>query len=263
MHASIRLKPPLQTIGAVVALVLLIPASAQASADVPDFAGLPSPVIPAPADTVQNTEEWRTRLVTLFDRGALSNEQQRRRPVTKWLRPIDLAVRGDAGPTWLADIEAIAADIAGLTGQTIEVQDNPLGAGDIDIYVTDRPGYWPFFVEPASPGSREPFTCIALPLAVDGRMQTSRIHINAGVLSPATVKACLLEEIFQSMGFFGEIDEVAGTLLNDDVGYQGLGPIDRLLLSTLYDPRLRAGMDRDEALPLARVILGEHLAGGR
>ena len=36
--------------------------------------------------------------------------------------------------------------------------------------------------------------------------------------------------------------------------------MDRLLLRTLYDPRLSAGMTRDRALPLVRQILEEHLA---
>ena len=38
--------------------------------------------------------------------------------------------------------------------------------------------------------------------------------------------------------------------------------MDRLLLRTLYDPRLSAGMTRDLALPLVRQILMEHLARG-
>ena len=61
-------------------------------------------------------------------------------------------------------------------------------------------------------------------------------------MSPDGVSACLLEEIFQSMGFFGETPGHPETVLDDDVGYQELGAIDRLLLRTLYDPRLSAGM---------------------
>ena len=36
-----------------------------------------------------------------------------------------------------------------------------------------------------------------------------------------------------------------------------LTPADRILLRTLYDPRLSAGMAREEALPIVRIIVGE------
>ena len=75
-------------------------------------------------------------------------------------------------------------------------------------------------------------------------------------------QATRLEEIFQSMGFFGEAPDHPETVLNDDVGYRELGFMDRLLLRTLYDPRLSAGMTRDRALPLVRQILKEDLARG-
>jgi hypothetical protein len=171
-------------------------------------------------------------------------------------------VRGDAGRTWLTRVEQIAGDLSHVTGRTITVDDNPLWAGDMDIYVTNRAAYWPFFVEPANGVKDQPFTCIALPSTLNGEIRGSKIHINAGVMSPDGVSACLLEEIFQSMGFFGEAPDHPETVLNDDVGYRELGFMDRLLLRTLYDPRLSAGMTRDRALPLARLILKEHLERG-
>lgn len=62
------------------------------------------------------------------------------------------------------------------------------------------------------------------------------------------------------MGLLGEVNGETETLLNDHVGYQGLGIFDRMLLRTLYDPRLRPGLSREAALPIARTILDEHLA---
>ena len=39
--------------------------------------------------------------------------------------------------------------------------------------------------------------------------------------------------------------------------------VDRLYLSTLYDPRLKSGQTREEARPIARRILAEKLAAMR
>jgi hypothetical protein len=241
------------------ALVLcLLPALVVAGA-----VDVPAIVRHAPPDPDGDPPQWLNRAVVLFDQGALANELKGVRPVTKWAGSIDIAVRGDAGRAWLARVERIANDLSHLTGRSITVDDNPLWAGDMDIYVTNRASYWPFFVEPASGVRDQPFTCIALPSTLNGEIRGSKIHINAGVMSPDGVSACLLEEIFQSMGFFGETPGHPETVLNDDVGYQELGSMDRLLLRTLYDPRLSAGMTRDLALPLVRQILAEHLAPRR
>jgi len=241
------------------ALILsIVPALAATSAlDVPAI------VLHAPPDPDGDPPQWLNRAVGLFDQGALANELKGVRPVTKWSGSIDIAVRGDAGSAWLARVRQIADDLAHLTGRSITVDDDPLWAGDMDVYVTNRATYWPFFVEPANGVKDQPFTCIALPSTVDGEIRGSKIHINAGVMSPEGVSACLLEEIFQSMGFFGETPGHPETVLDDDIGYQELGSMDRLLLQTLYDPRLSAGMARDLALPLVRQILNEHLTQAR
>jgi hypothetical protein len=242
------------------AALLLSFAPALVDASALDF---PTIVRPAPPDPDGDPPQWLNQAVGLFDQGALANEMKGPRPVTKWSGSIDIAVRGDAGSAWLARVQQIASDLAELTGRPITVEDNPLWAGDMDVYVTNRAAYWPFFVEPVNGVKDQPFTCIALPSTLNGEIRGSKIHINAGVMPPDGVSACLLEEIFQSMGFFGETPGHPETVLDDDVGYQELGSMDRLLLRTLYDPRLSAGMTRDRALPLVRQILAEYLAQGR
>ena len=108
--------------------------------------------------------------VDLFDQGALANEMKNgAKPVTKWSGSIDIAVRGDAGRTWLARVGDSPGDLSHMTGRSITVDDNPLWAGDMDIYVTNRAAYWPVSVEPADGVKDQPFTCIALPLHAERR----------------------------------------------------------------------------------------------
>jgi hypothetical protein len=151
---------------------------------------VPAIVRHAPPDPDGDPPQWLNRAVVLFDQGALANELKGVRPVTKWAGSIDIAVRGDAGRAWLARVERIADDLSHLTGRSITVDDNPLWAGDMDVYVTNRASYWPFFVEPASGVRDQPFTCIALPSTLNGEIRGSKIHINAGAMSPDGVSAC-------------------------------------------------------------------------
>lgn len=71
------------------------------------------------------------------------------------------------------------------------------------------------------------------------------------------VTACIVEEMTQAMGLLNDADEVRPSVFNDLSLYQELTTHDRLLLRTLYDPRLSAGMPRRQVLPLAAQILAE------
>jgi hypothetical protein len=102
---------------------------------------VPAVIRHAPPDPDGDPPQWLNRAVFLFDQGALANELKGVRPVTKWAGSIDIAVRGDAGRAWLARVERIADDLSLLTGRSITVDDNPLWAGDMDVYVTRIRGF--------------------------------------------------------------------------------------------------------------------------
>ena len=217
------------------------------------------PVVRAAPDE-QPAQAGLEAMAQLFQEGALRDERKRAQPPARWTRPVSVTLRGDAAARWFPAAQAIAADLEAATGLSITVYEQPFWAGDIDVVVTNVRGYWPPMVSLANGRRDEPFTCIALPMVTDGEIRSSRITINAGVVGPDNAEACLAEELYQSMGMFGEVDGHAdGTLLNDDVGYRRLGPIDRLLLSVLYDRRLTPGMDAAEAAAAARRILAEKL----
>ena len=76
------------------------------------------------------------------------------------------------------------------------------------------------------------------------------------------MNACIAEETTQVLGLLNDAD-VPGTLFNDAGDARDLTPLDELLVRLLYDPRLRAGMRRDEALAVAREALPKLRAGTR
>jgi hypothetical protein len=230
---------------------------ATASAGAGETLGLPDRVLPAPRVTIEDSAAWRARLLALFREGALLDETKRERGVMKWTRAIDLSLRGAYRPH--ADFVFDLADrLSALVGLPITVSTDQSWAGQIDVFITPVKRYWPFFVQAVDPNDRI-FTCVAMPWVEDGVVRRSQIEINAGALPPEAVRACLVEEIVQSLGLFGETTAERATILDDEIGYQDLGPIDRLLLQTLYDPRLVPGTDLEAALPVAEAIIGERL----
>ncbi len=211
-----------------------------------------------PAAVIDDDPAWPARLLALFEEAVLHDEAKRPRGVNKWTGPIDLSLRGDAAGDVAVYVEEIAAELSELIDLPIELYVDNNWAGDIDIYITYWKNYWPFFMQATKPG-RHLFTCAVLPWVDKGRIKRATIKINAGVLDRATVRACLLEELTQSLGLFGETEQETETLLHDGIGYEGLGQIDRLLIRTLYDPRMEIGLSNDRAAPLALVILNERL----
>jgi hypothetical protein len=66
--------------------------------------------------------------------------------------------------------------------------------------------------------------------------------------------SCIAEETTQVLGLLNDA-EVPGTLFNDSGDARDLTPLDEMLVRLLYDPSLKAGMRRDEALAAARAAL--------
>jgi hypothetical protein len=218
---------------------------------------LPPLALASSGEEIRDDPAWRERLVALFLDGTTRSERRTQRRLARWSNPIELTLHGAAEP-YLDFVRALATDLQPLIGLPITVSTDSAVTGNMDVYIASSPAWWP-------PGIWQTdrrgmvFTCATAPSIRQGVIRRARIMINAGVLPPPTVRACLLEEIVQSLGLLGEVDDVAGTILNDQIGYEQLGTIDRLLLRALYDPRLVPDSDRATALPIATLVIGEAL----
>ncbi len=69
--------------------------------------------------------------------------------------------------------------------------------------------------------------------------------------------SCIHEEIAQGLGLPNDSPTARPSIFNDDDEFALLTTHDELLLTMLYDPRLRQGMTADEARPVARAIAAE------
>jgi len=68
---------------------------------------------------------------------------------------------------------------------------------------------------------------------------------------------CAYEEILQSLGPINDDESVPWTMFNDNVQMGFFDVYDQYLLNLLYHPRMRPGMDRDEARAVVDAILPE------
>jgi len=80
---------------------------------------------------------------------------------------------------------------------------------------------------------------------------------------PMLKKACFHEEIAQGLGLHNDNPAAHPSIFNDDDEFAFLTNQDALLLRLLYDPRLPAGIELQEAQPLLKQLIIEHNAPSR
>lgn len=72
-------------------------------------------------------------------------------------------------------------------------------------------------------------------------------------------RLCIVQEMTQALGLFGDIDGRSDTSFASWGGADRLTEFDVMMLEILYDPRLRSGMSEAVAMPIVRQIIAEEL----
>ena len=83
-------------------------------------------------------------------------------------------------------------------------------------------------------------------------------HLSIDNLSSSQARSCALAHYGRAMGF-NLTEKPIDSCLSTKSGHEVPTELDKLLMWTLYDPRLEDGMSRDEAMPIVRQILTEAL----
>mgnify|MGYP000052294698 CR=1 FL=1 len=92
-----------------------------------------------------------------------------------------------------------------------------------------------------------------------GEIGRSIIVVNAERDTESTYH-CLLEELIQSMGIPNDSDLIRPSVFSDKDKLTKITRSDEVLIRTLYDPRMRTGMDKTEALDTARIVITDWVA---
>jgi len=89
-----------------------------------------------------------------------------------------------------------------------------------------------------------------------GLIDRVAIVVNADRIDART-EHCLLEEMTQSLGLPNDINSNWTSIFSNRGYISTLTRSDKILIKTLYDPRLKPAMKRDKAMKIARKIIGE------
>jgi len=93
-----------------------------------------------------------------------------------------------------------------------------------------------------------------------GELEKAVIVVNAERLL-IRINHCLLEEMIQSLGLPNDTNLITPSIFADGSRRTELSRSDKIILKALYDPRLKPGMRRDDALAMARKVIIELDAG--
>ena len=89
-----------------------------------------------------------------------------------------------------------------------------------------------------------------------GAIKKAVIVVNAERLL-IRINHCLLEEMTQSLGLPNDSNLITASIFSDRSRRTNLTRTDLIILKTLYDPRMKAGLPREQALKTAREIIAE------
>lgn len=209
----------------------------------------------------------REQLVHNFDTIVFHNEYSSRvdAGLRKWAVPVRIYLDIRAGdPKPIHDTVADhVAHLARITGHDIALTDDP-GAANTTV-VFEREAFLDGVKSDYFPPNFDLRALVKEGLCIGQYQSNKKYEITKAVvvipidlvMPKGKLKVCVIEELTDIMGFPNDSDDVFPSIFNDRAPHVDLSAQDILLVQLLYDPRLRAGMPRQQALDLVRTILTE------
>ncbi len=207
----------------------------------------------------QSNQHVEDRLVlafeeAMFNTGRISDapgRADRAAVIARFSSPVSVSVTEGATSDNLSLVRRTLADFAAATGVTIAWRD----PGDRDAALLIR------FTDDNSfvfNGNEHGVCYATVGVDDDGIIRRSIVHVSRKAEN-VWRDECLVHELMHAFGWRGHTHRIrsANSYMHGELA---LTRWDRLLMRTLYDPRLPAGTPKDDAIPRARAILREHLA---
>lgn len=170
-------------------------------------------------------------------------------PLVRWESPLIVQIKGQPTAAYKAQVARILADFNRLTGVAYAWADET--GGDPNFVVDFEPDKG-FLIN-----NVEYVPCYANSDIRNGRIR--RVAIKISLQKPHLVPHCISHELAHGFGFAHS--NVLPSVVSPNQRLESFSRWDEVALEALYDDRLRAGMVRAEALPIARKIISERLGG--
>jgi len=204
-------------------------------------------------------------LVTVFDRLAVGrgrNANAKGRTL-KWVTPISIRLQDATSPSDRTVVRKAFDAVAAITGVPYKFAEKGQKPNFFVRFVAQNDVY----VEVAklrgglenTRGLPETAICYAQPM---GTININAAHILIASNMGNNVRdICVLHEIMHAFGLIGHHRIFAPSILfHKDMSRQGFSVNDKIILRTLYDVRIHAGMKSKDALPIAQEIIDDFVS---
>ncbi|EIC30118.1 DUF2927 domain-containing protein [Methylomicrobium album] len=232
----------------------------------------PTAAAAAPADPL---EAWKSPgyLLNSFIKIAMFNEYSAQpMGIRKWTGPIGYYFVHRVGDRDLHERLARMhiEQLAEITGLTMEPAKTPAAANLLIIFSTEmqlRNDLLQDFGIRSKPQREALFrdsVCLGhFAPAKNGAIVRGVVLIPVDrAYAHAKLVDCIVEEITQVLGLPNDSDKVFPSIFNDKSVNTLLSGLDYLLLKMLYDPRIKPGMNIQEAAPILKTIANEFERNG-
>ncbi|MGH7003479.1 MAG: DUF2927 domain-containing protein [Alphaproteobacteria bacterium] len=216
---------------------------------------LPLLVLVAADAAAQGRNAWPSPpiLVRQFERVAFSSEfggQYRAGRLIRWDGPITVRITGHAPDRFRIEVERQLSELRQLSGLAIDFAAGTAegAAPTMTIEFSNSRGGTTF--DPKAP---------CRTLLWETGFAIRRVQIYIAPYPDELRRHCIAEELTQALGLADDSPLVRDSIFNDASSRQRIAPWDALMVRILYDPRLKPGMHRTEAMLLARRIIAEQL----
>jgi hypothetical protein len=170
--------------------------------------------------------------------------------IVKWTEPIRVRIRGFNASRYRAEVATQLTALSRLSGLDIRLVtwSSAMIPPQIDVN----------FVSARGMSDRDP-EAPCLTRVIDNGYVLKRAEIFISPDERAQRMHCIVEELTQAMGLLRDSNLFKDSIFNDDFRGTAMSPWDALMVRVLYDARLRPGMGKGEALPIARAIIIDEL----
>ncbi|MEP1768695.1 MAG: DUF2927 domain-containing protein [Sulfitobacter sp.] len=195
-------------------------------------------------------------------------------PLRRWANPVRMdVIFGDAVPpsqrqTDTSNIRNYAARLGRATGHPVSMNSAAnfivIVAGEDDrtaslaAAAARIPGITAASLAPLANLPRDTYCVVAAYASGSGSNTYTAAIAVIRAENPSLLRlSCIHEELAQGLGLANDSPAARPSIFNDDDEFALLTRHDELLLQMLYDPRLRAGMNAQQARPIVRTIASE------
>ena len=200
-------------------------------------------------------------LVRYFDTvvfGAEIDSKLASKVVAKWAGPLRISIQGRVKKAHRVLIGKHARTLARLTGLEFEA---PKTGHNLYILFVRRAEMATVPIKGVDPGLLEKLAAPAGCYFISAKKPPSRIILSYIVVNAErqerAIEHCLLEEMTQSLGLPNDSDMARPSIFSDLDQLTELSRSDRILVKTLYDARMKAGLSRRPALRVAKAVIEE------